>query len=194
MSPSSKPNMAGKADSGDWSASQGPLSITNRSAVRPKSSISASRNLERGTSLRVSSAQTRNPTRARDRMPILNRCRTSWEHAIASCDTVGAWRHCATEKAMRDGHSWILAVSADGCLQVIEIPRTDFLEPKNRIWIGGSLTHLTHITHRIFGISYASCSWSSNAWASAPDHDHESARAAYLRGPLARFVSRLPLS
>jgi hypothetical protein len=54
---------------------------------------------------------------------------------------------------------------------------------KNRIRIGGSLTHLTHITHRIFGFSYASCSWSPMRWP-APDHDHESARAAYLRGPL----------
>jgi hypothetical protein len=54
---------------------------------------------------------------------------------------------------------------------------------KSRIWIGGSLTHLTHITHRIFGVSYASCSWSPMRWP-APDHDHESARAAYLRGPL----------
>jgi hypothetical protein len=116
-------------------------------------------------------------------MLMLNRCRTSWEHAIASCDTVGAWRHCATEKAMRDGHSWILAVSADGCLQAFEITRSDLPKPKNRIWIGGSLTHLTHITHRIFGVSYASCSWSPMR-RPAPDHDHESARAAYLRGPL----------
>jgi hypothetical protein len=65
-------------------------------------------------------------------MLILNRCRTSWEHAIASCDIVGAWRHCATEKAMRDGHSWILAVSAGGCLQAFEIPRTDLPEPKKQ--------------------------------------------------------------
>ena len=55
--------------------------------------------------------------------------------------------------------------------------------PKSRIWIGGSATHLTHITHRIFGVSYASCSWSPMRWP-APDHDHESARAAYLRDPL----------
>jgi hypothetical protein len=53
---------------------------------------------------------------------------------------------------------------------------------KNRIWIGGSLTHLTHLTHRIFGASHASCSWSPMSWP-APDRDHESSRAAYLRGP-----------
>jgi hypothetical protein len=41
--------------------------------------------------------------------------------------------------------------------------------PKSRIRIGGSQTHLTHITHRIFGASYAFCSWKNMSWP-APDH------------------------
>jgi hypothetical protein len=68
-------------------------------------------------------------------------------------------RDYGKENAMRYGHSWILAFSVEDYLQAFEITRSDLLEPKNRIWIGGSLTHLTHITHRIFGVSYASCSW-----------------------------------
>ena len=39
-------------------------------------------------------------------------------------------------------------------------------EPKCRIWISGSPTHIPHKTHRIRCASYASCSWKNMSWMS----------------------------